>query len=209
MATTETTDYLIFDMPYKEAYTTKIEFETQINEKQKGREQRYPKWTYPKRTFTLKFDKNYSDREALEDFFINAMATGGKFWWTWEANKGGNDRQYLCSFDSESFKQNIQNFGYTDCELSFICIDDSPIQEVEAFNFYHKSECENSIDFYRIIDKVFTATSTQKVYYDSPKRKWTLQFEKDPETRKKIEDFFILFDFVCYDVYPYIQDLCV
>ena len=59
MATTETTDYLIFDMPYKEAYTTKIEFETQINEKQKGREQRYPKWTYPKRTFTLKFDKNF------------------------------------------------------------------------------------------------------------------------------------------------------
>ena len=191
MATSDNTDYQIFDMPYKEAYTAKIEFETQINEKQKGREQRYPKWTYPKRTFTLKFDKNFSDREKLEDFFINVMATGGKFWWTWEADKGGNDRQYLCSFDSDSFKENIQYFGYTDCELSFICIDDSPIEAVSAFNFYHKSECEHSIDFYRIIDKVFTATNTQKIYWDSPKKKWTLQFEKDPETRKLIENFFI------------------
>ena len=40
MATSDNTDYQIFDMPYKEAYTAKIEFETQINEKQKGREQR-------------------------------------------------------------------------------------------------------------------------------------------------------------------------
>ena len=51
-------DYPIFDIPYKETYSSSIEFKTQINEKTKGHEQRYPIWTYPKRTFTLKFDKN-------------------------------------------------------------------------------------------------------------------------------------------------------
>ena len=52
-------EYPIFDIPYKEAYSSCIEFNTQINEKVKGREQRYPIWTYPKRTFYLKFDKNF------------------------------------------------------------------------------------------------------------------------------------------------------
>ena len=189
MADTINTDYLIFDIPYKEAYTAKIEFDTQINEKQKGYEQRYPKWTYPKRTFTLKFDKNQEDREKLEDFYINVMMTGGKL--DWEENKGGNGKRYLCSFESDSFKQNIKDFGYTDCELSFICIDDSRMEDIELFNFYHKADCESSIDFYRIMDKVFTATNTQKIYWNTPKKKWTLQFEKDPQTRKLIENFFI------------------
>ena len=191
MADTINTDYLIFDIPYKEAYTAKIEFDTQINEKQKGYEQRYPKWTYPKRTFTLKFDKNQEDREKLEDFYINVMMTGGKFYWDWEENKGGNGKRYLCSFESDSFKQNIKDFGYTDCELSFICIDDPRMEDIELFNFYHKADCESSIDFYRIMDKVFTAKKTKKIYWNTPKKKWTLQFEKDPQTRKLIENFFI------------------
>ncbi len=191
MSDTKNIDYLIFDMPYKEAYTAKIEFDTQINEKQKGHEQRYPKWTYPKRTFTLKFDKDFSDRQKLEDFYINVMMMGGKFLWTWEESKGGNGKQYLCSFESDSFKQNIKDFGFTDCELSFICIDNNPIEAVDDFYFYHKAECETSIDFYRIMDKVFTASNTSKVYWDSPKKKWTLRLEKDPETRKQIEKFFI------------------
>lgn len=183
--------YNIFDFSHKEAYTSVIEFNTQINEKQKGKEQRYPKWTYPKRTFTLKFDKNFSDRQKLEDFFISTMLNGGKFYWTWKKEAGGNDKTYLCSFDNEKFKQNIKDLGYTDCELAFICIDDSPVEDVSEFNFYHKAECENSLEFYRIIDKVFTATNNHKVWWDNPKKSWTLEFDKDPETRKKIEDFFI------------------
>ncbi len=184
-------DYAIFDFTYKNAYTSKIEFETQINEKQKGREQRYPKWTYPKRTFTLKFDKNYSDRQKLEEFYISVMLNGGKFYWTWAEEKGGNGKTYLCSFESEKFKQNIKHFGYTDCELSFICIDNSPIEDVGDFTYYHQAECENSIDFYRLIDKVYTATNSSKVWWDNPKKSWTLKLDKDPASRKKIEDFFI------------------
>ena len=63
----------VFSIPYDNSYTSSIEFKTQINEKMKGKEQRYPVWTYPKRTFALKFDKNFRGRKELEDFFISVM----------------------------------------------------------------------------------------------------------------------------------------
>lgn len=184
-------ELLKFNFEYKEAYTARIEFDTQINEKQKGHEQRYPKWTYPKRVFNLKFDKNFSDRQKLEEFVINVMLSGGKFDWTWEESKGGNGKTYTCFFEDEKFKQNIKNLGYTDCELAVVCIDDSPVVEVGNFDFYHDSECENGIEFNRIIDSIFTAANNMKVWWDKPKRTWTLNLDKDPVTRKKIEDFFI------------------
>ena len=182
---------LTFDFKYKEAYTSTIEFDTQINEKHKGKEQRYPNWTYPKRTFTLKFDKNYTDRKAIEQFFIDVMLNGGKFNWTWETETGGNGKTYLCFFEEEQLKQNIKNLGYTDFDITFVCIDNSPVQSVGAFDFYHDAECENSISFYRIMDSAFTAANNMKVWWDKPKKSWTLKFDKDPATRKKLEEFFI------------------
>lgn len=186
-----TNTYLNFDFEYQEAYTSTIEFNTQINEKHKGREQRYPKWTYPKRTFTLKFDKNFNDRQRLENFVVEVMQNGGKFNWKWAADKGGNDKTYLCFFEEQKFKQNIKDLGYTECELGLVCIDYNPIEPVSDFNFYHNAESENAIDFYRIMDSVFTAANNLKVWWDSPKKSWTLKFDKDPETRRKIEEFFI------------------
>lgn len=186
-----TDTYNTFEFEYQEAYTSSITFETQINEKHKGKEQRYPKWTYPKRVFNLKFDKNFTERQALEDFVIDTMQNGGKFYWTWEEEKGGNGQTYLCFFEDQKFKQNIKNLGYSECELALVCIDDNPIQPIGTFNFYHDAECENGIDFYRIMDNVFTAANNIKVWWDRPKRTWSLSFEKDPETRRQLENFFI------------------
>ena len=142
----------VFNISYQRAYTSTIEFQTQINEKQKGREQRYPKWTYPKRTFTLKFDKNFAGRAELESFFIEVMGQAGKFEWTWEEAKGGNGKTYTCTFDSDSFKQNIKDLGYTECELKLVTIDDELPDNIEKLDFYHKAECENSIEFYTLVD---------------------------------------------------------
>lgn len=180
-----------FDIDYQRAYSSQIEFKTQINEKMKGREQRYPVWTYPKRTFTLKFDKNFSGRQELENFFVEVMGQAGKFHWTWDIDKGGNGQTYTCTFDNDSFKQNIQELGYTECELKLIAIDDFNYDTVNSLNFYHKAECENSIEFYTLIDKVFTFQNNRKAWWDSPKRTWTLSFDKTPEARKQIESFFI------------------
>lgn len=181
----------VFNISYQRAYTSTIEFQTQINEKQKGREQRYPKWTYPKRTFTLKFDKNFTGRQELENFFIEVMGQAGKFLWTWEESKGGNGKTYTCTFDSDSFKQNIKDLGYTECELKLVAIDDVLPEQISKLDFYHQAECESSLDFYTVIDRVFTFQNNRKSWWDKPKKSWTLTFDKTPEARKQIEDFFI------------------
>ena len=181
----------VLNISYQRAYTSTIEFQTQINEKQKGREQRYPKWTYPKRTFTLKFDKNFAGRQELENFFIEVMGQAGQFLWTWEESKGGNGKTYTCTFDSDSFKQNIKDLGYTECELKLVAIDDVLPEQVEKLDFYHQAECDNTLDFYTVIDRVFTFQNNRKSWWDKPKKSWTLTFDKTPEVRKQIEDFFI------------------
>ncbi len=184
-------EYPIFDIPYQEAYTSTIEFNTQINEKMKGREQRYPVWTYPKRTFSLKFDKNFRGRKKLEKFFISVKGPAEKFYFTWEKAKGGNGKTYLCNFDSDSFEQNINDFGFSESELKLVCIDNTPIEQVGELDFYHIAEGESVIEFYTIIDKIFTARNERKSYWDKPKRSWTLTFEKNAANRKKLENFFI------------------
>ena len=184
-------NYPIFNIPYKEAYTSCIEFQTQINEKMKGREQRYPVWTYPKRTFTLKFDKNFKGRKRLEDFFIQVMGQGQQFEFVWEKSKGGNDKTYLCSFDSDSFKQNINDYGFSESELKLVCIDDTQVEQVGELDFYHRADSEAYIEFYTIVDKIFTARNERTSYWELPKKSWTLTFEKNAANRKKLEEFFI------------------
>jgi phage-related protein len=184
-------DYPIFDFQYKSVYSTSIEFKTQINEKQFGKEQRYPVWTYPKRTFVLSFDKNFTDRQKLENFYISTQGGCNKFLFIWKSQYGGNDKTYLCSFDEDSFKQNIFDFGFSDCELTLIAIDDSSVNPVENFDFWHKAECDFSLEYKFFSDFAFSSSFSKKTYQSSPKRKWTLSFQKNSIVRKQFEDFFI------------------
>lgn len=184
-------EYPEFDFEYQEAYTSSIEFKTEINEKMKGREQRYPIWTYPKRTFKLKFDKSFKERQKLEDFFVKVMGRSGKFAFTWKSEKGGNDKTYLCYFNSDSFEQNIKDFGFSEFELELVCIDDSKVEPSGELDFYHKSDSNFVTEFYTIVDKVFTSRNERMSYWDAPKKSWTLTFEKNAKTRKKLEEFFV------------------
>ncbi|MGN0015686.1 MAG: hypothetical protein ACI37T_09745 [Candidatus Gastranaerophilaceae bacterium] len=181
----------VFNIPYQDCYSSEIEFKTQINEKHTGKEQRYPVWTYPKRTFSLKFDKNFPDRKQLEDFYIEVSGASGKFNFVWEKSKGGNGKTYLCSFDDETFKQNIYDFGFSECELKLITVENSAVAEVSDFDFWHSAQCNYSIEYKTILDSIFSAQNNKKTYWDSPKRKWTLTFEKNAKIRKQLEDFFI------------------
>ena len=118
---------VVFDVDYKSAYTTTIEFKTQINEKHFGKEQRYPVWTYPKRTFSLNFDKSFEGRKKLEDFYQQTKGGTEKFLFSWAKDKGGNGKQYLCTLDDDSFKQNLYEFGFSECELNFVSIDNKAV----------------------------------------------------------------------------------
>ena len=185
------TGYPSFNFDYNDAYSSKIEFKTNINEKQKGREQRYPVRTYPKRTFRLNFNKNAENRKELENFFINVCGSDGKFNFFWDSQKGGNGKTYLCSFENSSFEQLIQEYGFSDTSLEFVTIDNSEVTEVSEFDFWHSAECDFSIEYEKIKDKIFTARYKTKTYFDSPKKSWVLRFQKNARNRKLIEEFFI------------------
>lgn len=184
-------EYPVFDVKYQAVYSSTIEFQTNVNEKMKGREQRYPIWTYPKRTFVLRFDKNFKERQKLEEFFMLVMGQAGKFRFVWDEEKGGNGQEYLCTFDSDSMQQNIKDLGYVDTELSICTIDDKPFEKVEKLDFYYEADSESSLDFHTLIDKVFTSQNNRKSWWDAPKRSWTLTFKKSARVRRKLENFFI------------------
>lgn len=184
-------EYPLFNIGYKTAYSSSIEFQTNINEKMKGREQRYPVWTYPKRTFSLKFEKNFKGRQELEDFFVSVMGQAGKFRFVWDKERGGDGQEYICQFDSDSMKQNIKDFGYCETELRICTIDDQPFDAVENLDFYYNSDSESTLEFYTIVDKIFTAQNNRKSWWDVPKKSWTLTFKKNARVRRKLENFFL------------------
>lgn len=182
---------VVFDVDYKSAYTTTIEFKTQINEKHFGKEQRYPVWTYPKRTFSLNFDKSFEGRKKLEDFYQQTKGGTEKFLFSWAKDKGGNGKQYICTLDDDSFKQNLYEFGFSECELNFVSIDNKAVENVGAFDFWHSAEGNFSLNYHIYSDFEFSSQNEKKTYQNAPKRKWTLRFQKTKEIREKIENFFI------------------
>ena len=181
-----------FNITYQDVYTSEIEFKTEVIERQQGEEQRYPVWTYPKRTFTLKFDKSPDGRQAIEDFFIDVMTNyGGQFLYTWDVAKGGNGQTYKCWFDIDTLEMSMKDLGFCETSLKYITIDDTPMTPVSSLDFYHKAEANYSVSFNVIKDKLLNASYKLRQLWQKPRRSWTLTFQKDPETRKKIEQFFI------------------
>jgi len=182
-----------FTITYKEAYTSEIEFDTQVNDKQQGREQRYPKFIYPKRTFTLKFDKDPTLRASVEAFFISIKGGALPFTWTWKKEESGNatDVTYTCYLDNDTLKENLHHMGFTETELKFITIDTNAITPVTDFDFYYDTQYKFSLDFNTLMDKVLTAQNNRRALWTSPKKSWELTFEKDPIVGRQIEDFFI------------------
>lgn len=181
-----------FNITYQDVYTSEIEFKTEVIERQQGEEQRYPVWTYPKRTFTLKFDKSPDGRQAIEDFFVDVMTNyGGQFLYTWDVAKGGNGQTYKCWFDIDTLEMSMKDLGFCETSLKFITIDDTPMTPVSSLDFYHKAEANYSVSFNVIKDKLLNASYKLRQLWQKPRRSWTLTFQKDPETRKKIEQFFI------------------
>lgn len=185
-------DLPTFNITYQDVYTSEIEFKTEVIERQQGEEQRYPVWTYPKRTFTLKFDKSPDGRQAIEDFFIDVMTNyGGQFLYTWDVAKGGDGQTYKCWFDIDTLEMSMKDLGFCETSLKFITIDDTPMTPVSSLDFYHKAEANYSVAFNVIKDKLLNASYKLRQLWQKPRRSWTLTFQKDPETRKKIEQFFI------------------
>lgn len=183
---------LTFNIDYNNVYSASIEYETKLNEKATGNEQRYPVKVYPVRYFTLTFNKGQTDREALEAFFVSAMGKGNQFNFTWASAKGGNSKTYLCRFDMDEFKRTIVEMGYgQDMSLTFYAIDRNTYTPPDNFDFYYKAQYDATTKFNTLIDEAITANQSVRTLWTTPLKSWELEFEKNQENREKIEAFFI------------------
>lgn len=182
---------ITFNLAYKKTYKTKIKFITEINSKQTGYEQRYPKYTYPVRSWTLTLEKDLTGREAIESFFASVYGAYGEFQFTWATDMGGDGRTYTCTLDMDELKQQIDYYGYTLTEITFYTIDKGAYTPPADFSTYHKAQANFNTKFFTMVDSVITAANNRLKYWDTPKKYWELTFEKDKTTRQQIEAWFI------------------
>lgn len=114
-----------FNFEYNKAYTASVEFQTIVDEKFTGSEQRRDIWTNPRRKWVLEFDKNKVDREDLVDFFIAQKGRKNSFKWTWAADKGGDDVEYTVRFNSDSINLDVMELGYSNFKLELVEVFDN------------------------------------------------------------------------------------
>lgn len=116
-----------FDFKYKRAYTANVQFNTIVDEKFTGKEQRRDSWTNPRRKWNLEFEKNQVDRESLVDFFIAQKGKKNAFNWTWLATDsetgeslGGDGNTYLVRFDTDELQLDILELGYSKFSITLV-----------------------------------------------------------------------------------------
>ena len=110
----------IFNFEYNRAYTSSIEFNTIVDEKFTGNEQRRDVWTKPRRKWILEMDKNKIDREALVNFFIARKGRKEAFNWVWAENRGGDGKTYRVRFGADKLELNILELGYSKFKIELM-----------------------------------------------------------------------------------------
>jgi hypothetical protein len=109
-----------FNFNYNRAYTASLEFNTIVDEKFTGNEQRRDVWENPRRTWILEMDKNKIDREALEAFFTARKGRKEAFNFVWETDKGGDGQTYKVRFGSDKLELNILELGYSNFKIELV-----------------------------------------------------------------------------------------
>lgn len=109
-----------------QVYSYTLSYNTLIDEKWTGNEQRRQQWTYPRRKWTLEFRKTPDGGRKLEEFFkeVRGQFKAFKFRWakTYEdgSDMGGDDQWYYVRFNTDSLQQNIDYLGYRTCTLEIL-----------------------------------------------------------------------------------------
>jgi len=109
-----------FNFDYNRAYTASVEFNTIVDEKFTGKEQRRDVWTNPRRTWMLEMDKNKVDREGLVAFFSARKGRKEAFDWKWTSDKGGDDKTYRVRFGADKLELNILELGYANFQIELV-----------------------------------------------------------------------------------------
>ncbi len=108
-------------------YSYTLEFNTLVDEKWTGNEQRRAQWSEPRRTWTLKFQKTPAGGRKLEEFFKQVKGKYRAFKFKWAriyaddgTDNGGDDNWYYVRFDSDSIQFTMNYMGYREVSINLI-----------------------------------------------------------------------------------------
>lgn len=109
-----------FNFKYKQAHVSSVEFNTIVDETFTGGEQRRDLWSNPRYKWTLDFEKNQVDRNALVAFFAAQKGKKNAFNFVWDASKGGDGKTYLVRFDTDQLDLKILEMGYSTFSINLV-----------------------------------------------------------------------------------------
>lgn len=101
-----------------QVYSYTLSYNTLIDEKWTGNEQRRQQWTYPRRKWTLEFRKTPDGGRKLENFFKEVKGQFKAFKFRWAStyadgtDMGGDDQWYYVRFASDDLQFNVDYCGY-------------------------------------------------------------------------------------------------
>lgn len=101
-----------------QVYSYTLSYNTLVDEKWTGNEQRRQQWTYPRRKWTLEFRKTPDGGRKLENFFKEVKGQFKAFKFRWAStyadgtDMGGDDQWYYVRFASDDLQFNVDYMGY-------------------------------------------------------------------------------------------------
>lgn len=186
-----TTGMTEFTWTPKQVYTAGIEFRTGIFEAFSGKEVRTSETKYPIRRWRLKFDKNNTELAEIRSYINSLKGRFSTFQWVWPTSHGGDGNTYLCRLAADNMITNMQHLGYSSFELVFEAIDENAYDDLTAFTEAHNVEYEQQEQHSTVIDNTIVANQAVNIAWESARKRWNLQFEKNQVSRKWLENFFI------------------
>lgn len=109
-----------------QVYSYTLSYNTLVDEKWTGNEQRRQQWTYPRRKWTLEFRKTPDGGRKLENFFKEVKGQFKAFKFRWAStyadgtDMGGDDQWYYVRFASDDLQFNVDYCGYRVATIDLI-----------------------------------------------------------------------------------------
>lgn len=109
-----------------QVYSYTLSYNTLVDDKWTGNEQRRQQWTYPRRVWTLEFQKTPEGGRKLEEFFkeVKGRFKAFKFKWAETYLDGtdmrGDDQWYYVRFNSDDLKLEVDYMGYVHTTIEVI-----------------------------------------------------------------------------------------
>lgn len=109
-----------------QVYSYTLSYNTLVDEKWTGNEQRRQQWTYPRRKWTLEFRKTPEGGRKLEEFFKEVRGQFKAFKFKWSkiyedgTDMGGDDQWYYVRLASDDLNFNMDYCGYRTATIDLI-----------------------------------------------------------------------------------------